>query len=114
MVVSNLWEMEGQALLEWQRGKAGHHPSPGKDHILVGELAAGVLPSARHGANAAWLRLQVITHNLLQLLKKVALPKEYADAHPKRLRFAVLPWGRTIMGRLVLPQGRMPDRRCSA
>ena len=22
-VVSNLWEMEGQALLEWQRGKAG-------------------------------------------------------------------------------------------
>jgi hypothetical protein len=28
-------------------------------------------------------RLQVITHNLLQLLKKVALPEEYANGHPK-------------------------------
>lgn len=39
----------------------------------------------------------MITHNLLQLLKKVALPKEYAEAQPKRLRFAVF----TMMGKLV-------------
>jgi len=37
----------------------------------------------------------VITHNLLQLLKKAVLPEEYATAHPKRLRFAVF----TAMGR---------------
>ena len=43
-----------------------------------------MFPSAKHGADAAWLRLQVITHNLLQLLKAVALPKEYADARPKK------------------------------
>ena len=94
-VVSNIWDMEGQALLQWHRGKAGtvEHVH----HNLVNELGAGVYPSGKHGANAAWLRLQVITHNLLQVLKAVALPPEYANARPKRLRFAIF----THIGQVV-------------
>lgn len=86
-VVSNDWDTEGQALLEWQRGKAG---TIEHGHLVLKDgLAAGVYPSGKFGANAAWLRLQVLTYNLLELLKATALDKQYRNARPKRLRFAI-------------------------
>lgn len=94
-VVSNIWEMDGRALLEWHRGKAGTIERV--HHVIKGELGGGVYPSGKHGANAAWLRLQVITHNLLELLKAAVLPKEYAEAEPKRLRCRVF----TCLGQIV-------------
>src|SRR5438067_1072605 len=98
-VVTNDWEADGRELLEWQRGKAGtiEHVN----HILKNELAAGVYPSDKFGANAAWPRLQVLTHNLLELLKQTALDGEYRTARPKRLRFAIF----TRFGRVVRHAG---------
>ncbi len=54
-VVTNIWKTDGKELMEWQRGKAGtiEHIH----HILNNELAAGLYPSAKHGANATWQRL---------------------------------------------------------
>ena len=57
--------------------------------MLKDELAAGVYPSGKFGANAAWLRFQVLTNNLLELLKAKALDRQYRNARPKRLRFAI-------------------------
>jgi hypothetical protein len=94
-VVTNDWDEDGQRLLEWHRGKAGTIEQVHR--VLKDELAAGVYPSARFGANAAWLRLQVLTFNLLELLKAVALDPQYRNARPKRLRFAIF----TQFGRVV-------------
>jgi Transposase DDE domain group 1 len=94
-VVSNDWERDGRALLEWQRGKAGTVEHVNR--VLKDELAAGVYPSGKFGANAAWLRLQVLTLNLLELLKAAGLDPDLRQARPKRLRFAVF----TQFGRVV-------------
>ncbi len=86
-VVTNDWDTGGRELLEWHRGKAGTVEQ--SHRVLKDELAAGVYPSGKFGANAAWLRLQVLTANLLVLLKATALDEEYRQARPKRLRFAI-------------------------
>lgn len=80
-------EGDGLTLIRWHREKAGtvEHVH----HVLKNELAATVLPSGKVGANAAWFRLNVLTYNLLSAFKRVALPGDFSEARPKRLRFLV-------------------------
>ena len=78
----------GLDLIRWQRQKAGtiEHTHD----VLMNELAGWCLPSQKFGANAAWLRMNVMLYNLLSAFKRVGLPEEMHDARPKRLRFLVL------------------------
>lgn len=87
-VVTNDWDRPGPDVLVWQRQKAG---TIEKLHdVLKNDLGAGVMPCGRFGANAAWLRLNVLTCNLLTLLRRHGLGEELRKARPKRLRFWVL------------------------
>ena len=94
-VLSNRWELSAPRLIEWHREKAGTVELV--NDILKNDLGAGVLPSKYFGANAAWLRLVVIAHNVLTALKWIALPAELLTARPKRLRFLIF----NTPGRLV-------------
>lgn len=86
-VATNSWQREPRRLLEWHREKAGSIEA--LHDVLKNELAAGVLPCGRFGANAAWLRLSALTYNVLTAMKRLALPEELLRARPKRLRFLV-------------------------
>lgn len=78
---------EATKLIRWHRQKAGTIERV--HHVLKNELGLGVLPCGRFGADAAWCRLNVLTYNLLSVVKRVALPKSMRSAHPKRLRFEI-------------------------
>jgi hypothetical protein len=86
-VVTNLWEWTPKRLLAWHREKAGSIEA--LHDVIKNELAGGVMPCGRFGANAAWLRLAVLTYNVLTALKWLALPPELLTTRPKRLRFLI-------------------------
>ncbi len=94
-IVSNLWDWKPGRLIQWHREKAG--TVEGIHDVIKNELAGGVMPSKYFGANAAWLRLVVMAHNVLTALKRIALPAELLRARPKRLRFLIF----NTAGRLV-------------
>jgi hypothetical protein len=78
--------------------------------VLKNELAGAALPSAKFGANAAWWRLNTLAFTLLSALKRLALPGEFSDARPKRLRFMVL----NVVGKVVRHARRMLLRLANA
>jgi hypothetical protein len=84
-VVTNIADWKPARLLQWHREKAGTIEAV--HEVLKNELSAGALPCGRSGANAAWLRMAVLTYNTLTALRRLALPAELSQARPKRLRF---------------------------
>jgi hypothetical protein len=94
-VLSNMWDTPAPRLIEWHREKAG--TIEGIHDVVKNELAGGILPCKYFGANAAWFRLAVLSHNVLTALKRLALPAELLTARPKRLRFLIF----SMPGRLV-------------
>jgi hypothetical protein len=94
-VASNLWQWPASKLLKWHREKAGSIEAA--HDVIKNQLAGGTMPSKYFGANAAWLRLAVLTFNVLTALKRLALPPELLAARPKRLRFLIF----TAPGKLV-------------
>jgi len=94
-VLSNRWELKPARLIEWHREKAGTIEFV--HDVIKNDLGGGVLPSKYFGANAAWLRLAGMAQNVLQALKRLALPAELLTARPKRLRFLLF----NMPGRLV-------------
>jgi len=93
-VVTNM-DWNGELLLRWHREKQG---TVEHGHgVVKNDLGGGRLPCGRFGANAAWWRLNVLAHNLLQFLKVRALPKELAPLRLKALRFRLF----NLAGRVV-------------
>jgi len=94
-VVTNMWDWDGERLLQWQRERCG---TVEKVHdVLKNDLAGGVLPAKRFFANAAWWRLNVMAYNVLSVMKRKSLPECWGAARLKALRYHLL----CIAGRVI-------------
>jgi hypothetical protein len=103
-IVSNRAAVEAAALVRWHWEKAGTIEHVHR--VMKDELGAGVMPSGRFGANAAWFRINALTFNVLTVLKRRALPERLREARPKRLRFELF----TLPGKLRVHQSRLAVR----
>jgi len=103
-VRTNRHELDAAELVRWHRQKAGTIEHVHR--VLKDELGAGVLPSARFGANAAWFRINALTFNVLTVLKRRALPERFREARPKRLRYELF----TLAGELAVHQSQLSVR----
>ena len=99
-VVSNRTALSAAELVRWHWQKAGTIEHVHR--VMKDELGAGVMPSGRFGANAAWFRINALTFNLLTVLKRRALPERLRLARPKRLRFELF----TVPAKLISHQNK--------
>jgi len=107
-VVSNRWAMPAADLVRWHWAKAGTIEAV--HDVTKNELAAGLPPSGKFGANAAWSRLALLTYNVCTVLRHRALPARFWDARPRRLRYEVftIPAALTAHARQLTAQLGVP------
>ncbi len=103
-VVTNRRELTRAQTVKWHWEKAGTIEFA--HDVTKNDLGLRVLPSGRYGANAAWYRIGVLTYNVLNALKRHALPERFLTARPKRLRFELF----TVPARLVRHSGSVKAR----
>jgi len=83
--VSNRAALPAAARLRWHGQKSGTI-----EHVhdlTKNERGAGIVPSQKFGANAAWYRINLMTYHVLTALKRHALPERLREAEPRRLRY---------------------------
>ena len=93
-VVTNR-DLPGDEVIWWYRQRCGK--SEEAHGVLKDDLAAGKLPSARFGVNAAWWAIAVLAFNLNSAMKRLALGKEWSRKRLKAVRFAII----ALPGRVV-------------
>ena len=95
-VVSNMWSWNGERLLRWQRERCGTVEKV--IDVLKNDLAMGSVPCKRFFADAAWFRLNVLTYNVLAVMKRESLPCSWWATRLKALRFHLL----NVAGRVIV------------
>ena len=87
-VVTNDTESGGEDIIRRYWGRCGRSE---KEHaIMKDDLAGGVLPSKRFGANAAWWAIMILALNLNVVMRRLVLGGPWANRRMKAIRFHVI------------------------
>jgi hypothetical protein len=86
-LASNRTEISIQELIHWHRERCG--ASEHAKSEIKSELAGGIMPSGRFGANAAWWHINVMAYNLQRTMAMLLGPS-WARRRLKALRFALI------------------------
>ena len=88
VVTNRPWEWDGERVIHWYHERCGK--SEEAHAVMQDDLAGGQLPSKRFGASAAWWAMMILSLNLNQVMKKLALGGKWAEKRMKAMRFAAI------------------------
>jgi hypothetical protein len=93
-IVTNL-DWEAERLINWRHERCGK--SEEAHAIMKNDLAGGKMPSGDFGENAAWWWMMILALNLNNIMKALALGKEWQPKRLKAIRFRLV----NLPGRVV-------------